>query len=382
MTLSPGSQSSIEPPTAPASPTRVIASAACGGLGPVAVLQVHRHRQLGRAIELRCVLDDLVERHLAVLAPEPLGVAGAGRSQRLEAESVETDRGVDVPRVREDERLAGVERAERLGLLGLAHATILSAAEVTSRSQSSSKSIPAASAAIGKSEVSVRPGTAFTSSTSGPSSPRIRSTRTKPAQSSASQVATAVCGHCSLVVAELGGADEVGAADLVARLVGVAVLVVRADLDRGKRLALEHPDRELAAVDVALEQHAVVVGERRDDRLRNVVARRGEADAQRRTRRARASRPAGSRGAPRSPPARRPRPARRTRSARTRPSRAWRSRARGAPAWPRPCRSSAGTPTRPGRCRGCRGSRAAPGRCRPRRRRRGARRTRRRAARP
>ena len=46
--------------------------------------------------------------------------------------------------------------------------------------------IPAASAASGSRLVSVRPGIALTSSTCGPSSPRIRSTRAKPAQPSVS----------------------------------------------------------------------------------------------------------------------------------------------------------------------------------------------------
>ena len=50
---------------------------------------------------------------------------------------------------------------------------------------------------------------------------------------------------------------------------------------RLQRLAIEHADRELAALDVLLEQHAVVVGEGRDDRLRHVLACGGEAHAQR-----------------------------------------------------------------------------------------------------
>ena len=54
------------------------------------------------------------------------------------------------------------------------------------RSTSCSKPIPAASAAWGSRLVSVRPGIAFTSSTCGPSSPSIRSTRAKPEQPSAS----------------------------------------------------------------------------------------------------------------------------------------------------------------------------------------------------
>ncbi len=54
------------------------------------------------------------------------------------------------------------------------------------RSTRSSNDIPAASAAWGRRLVSVRPGIALTSSTCGPSSPRIRSTREKPEQPSAS----------------------------------------------------------------------------------------------------------------------------------------------------------------------------------------------------
>ena len=53
------------------------------------------------------------------------------------------------------------------------------------RSTSSSKLSPAASAAWGRRLVSVSPGIALTSSTCGPSSARIRSTREKPEQPSA-----------------------------------------------------------------------------------------------------------------------------------------------------------------------------------------------------
>ena len=61
-----GSQSSIEPPTAPASAARVIARAASLGIGSVAVLHVHRHREVGRPRERGGVLDHLVERDVAV----------------------------------------------------------------------------------------------------------------------------------------------------------------------------------------------------------------------------------------------------------------------------------------------------------------------------
>ena len=54
-----------------------------------------------------------------------------------------------------------------------------------------SKDIPAASAAWGRRLVSVRPGIALASRTQGPSAARIRSTRAKPSQPSARQVARA-----------------------------------------------------------------------------------------------------------------------------------------------------------------------------------------------
>ena len=104
---------------------------------------------------------------------------------------------------------------------------------------------PAASAAIGSRLVSVRPGIALTSSTCGPSAPSIRSTRAKPSQPSASQVRSAASrtAAASLGV-ELGRADELGAPDLVAGLVVVAVLLARGS---PRRSAAASPSSTLTA---------------------------------------------------------------------------------------------------------------------------------------
>ena len=73
-----------------------------------------------------------------------------------------------------------------------------------------------------------------------------------------------------------------GAADLVAGFEVVAVAAARDRLDDRQRLAAEHADRQLAAVDEALQQDPVVVAEGRDQRLRHVEPARGELDPQRR----------------------------------------------------------------------------------------------------
>ena len=116
-----GSQSSIEPPTAPASAARVTASAASSGAGPY---PFSMSTETGRSVaprERRGVLHHLVERDVAVEAPEREREPGARGRQRLEAERRQHLRGAGVPRVRDDERLAFVQCAELLGLalLGL-----------------------------------------------------------------------------------------------------------------------------------------------------------------------------------------------------------------------------------------------------------------------
>ena len=143
--------------------------------------------------------------------------------------------------------------------------------------------MPAASAAIGNSEVSVRPGHRVHLQ-------HLRSALAQDQVDAGESLAAqrlpgpnrGVADGRQVDLVELGRAGELGAADLVARLVGVAVLVARADLDDRQRLAVEHRDRELAPVDVLLEQDPVVVGERGDDRLRHGLAVGGEPDAERR----------------------------------------------------------------------------------------------------
>ena len=73
-------------PTAPASAARVTARAASSGSGPVAVLHVHRDRQVSRRGEHRRVLHHLVERDVAVEPPEREREPGARGRQRLEAQ--------------------------------------------------------------------------------------------------------------------------------------------------------------------------------------------------------------------------------------------------------------------------------------------------------
>ena len=80
------------------------------GLGAEPVLQVDGDRQVDRTRKRRDVLHDLVERHVPVQAPEREGKAGARRRQRIEAERFEHARRSRVPRIRDHEGSAGVER--------------------------------------------------------------------------------------------------------------------------------------------------------------------------------------------------------------------------------------------------------------------------------
>ena len=86
-------------------------------------------------------------------------------------------------------------------------------------------------------------------------------------------------------VAHVRRTPEIGASDLVARLEVVEVVVVRDRLDERERLGAVGPvddgDREVAAGDVALEDHARVVGEGGDERARHVGRRGGELDPER-----------------------------------------------------------------------------------------------------
>src|SRR5439155_18545463 len=94
--------------------------------GAVIVLEVDRDWEFGGAVLCRRVRDDLVERHVAVEPPEREGEARARGRERLEPERRQYPRRAGVPRVRDHERRARVERLERAGLLLLApHQTSL-----------------------------------------------------------------------------------------------------------------------------------------------------------------------------------------------------------------------------------------------------------------
>ena len=116
----------------------------------------------------------------------------------------------------------------------------------------------------------------------------MRSTRAKPEQPSSSPDGERELLRARGVVAasSSAGHDEARAADLVARLEVVEVLLVRDRLDDRQRLRpvrpVEHRDREVAAGDVALEQHLRVVGEGGDQRARDVGGVRANLIAERR----------------------------------------------------------------------------------------------------
>src|SRR6201996_145312 len=80
---------------------------------------------------------------------------------------------------------------------------------------------------------------------------------------------------------EVRRADEVGAADLVARLEVVGVAFGRDRLDDRQRLGAEDADGELAALDEALEHHPVVVGEGGDEGAGDLARGARELDPER-----------------------------------------------------------------------------------------------------
>ncbi len=94
-------------------------NAAC--VGRVPVLEIDRDGQVRRAVERCRMLDDFVQRRFAVLPAERVREAGARARERLKAERCEHASGSGVPRVRDHERVAAVEVAERFRLLLLAH---------------------------------------------------------------------------------------------------------------------------------------------------------------------------------------------------------------------------------------------------------------------
>ena len=164
-----------------------------------------------------------------------------------------------------------------------------------------------------------------------------RSTRAKAPQPRARQAARRDLGRLR---ADLGGHGELRGARRVAGLEVVAVVVERDRLDRRQRLAAQHRHGHLAALDPALAEHAVVVGQgrqqRRRQRLGVVDAAQAEAGAA--ARRLDDERPADALG-------RRGRAARRRRGRARPPTRRRRTAAVGRPvapaarAWPRSCRT-------------------------------------------
>ena len=89
------------------------------GVGPKAVLQVDRQRQVGRPIEEPGMIDQLLERDAAVRATQGEGEAGAGGGQGLESEPGQDLGRAGVPGVGDDEWLALVEGLESGCLLVL-----------------------------------------------------------------------------------------------------------------------------------------------------------------------------------------------------------------------------------------------------------------------
>ena len=153
------------------------------------------------------------------------------------------------------------------------------------RPTSSSKPIPAASAAWGSRLVSVSPGIGFASSTvelaraRRASGPRAR-TRGSPAAGRCAAPAPAPAR--SRPSGSSAGQTKLGAADLVARLEVVELVALRHRLDHRQRLAVQDRHGQVAPVHVALEQHLRVVRERRHQRRRHVRRRAGELDPERR----------------------------------------------------------------------------------------------------
>jgi hypothetical protein len=80
----------------------------CRALGrlPAAGLKIDGDRELGPAVQLGPVLDDLLERHVSVGMAERLREARARARERLEAERGQDTCRAGIPRVRDHERIA------------------------------------------------------------------------------------------------------------------------------------------------------------------------------------------------------------------------------------------------------------------------------------
>ena len=88
-----------------------------GAVEPVAGLHVGRHGQLDRAGDARHGREHLLDRRLlAVLVPERIRHAAAGRGDGREARLLDEARGAGVPGVGQDQRVAGdMQRPQRGG---------------------------------------------------------------------------------------------------------------------------------------------------------------------------------------------------------------------------------------------------------------------------
>ena len=107
-------------------------------IGCVAILEVGRHRELGRPDDRRTVRDHLVAGDASIEAPEAGGEAAAGRRESSESKRPEKPGGAGIPWIGQQERRAGDVKCEQAsGSVGLAgdSAGLLVCVAVRSRRQ-------------------------------------------------------------------------------------------------------------------------------------------------------------------------------------------------------------------------------------------------------
>ncbi len=113
----------------------------------------------------------------------------------------------------------------------------------------------------------MRPGIALASSTSGPSGAEDHVDAREAVEPERVPGAQRRVEHLPLGGAERRRRHVVGAADLIARLIVVAVVGVREHLDRRQGDSADQRHGQLASVHVALDHHPVVIGKGGDQRL-------------------------------------------------------------------------------------------------------------------
>jgi hypothetical protein len=104
-----GSQSSIEPPTSARGGHAGDGPSGVGGLGSIAVLEIHRDRQIRGPGERPRMVDDLIQAHLAVGSTERLRETAARARECLEAELRQRPSRPRVPGGGDNERVAHVQ---------------------------------------------------------------------------------------------------------------------------------------------------------------------------------------------------------------------------------------------------------------------------------